>query len=175
VAIGGATTIVTAVLGADFARSAPVLAIGSVTVAGWLCMVPTGYTILARRHDLRYLAATVAAVLTSIPLVVVLSGALGIGGVAVALLIAEIIAAILIAAGAARIGVRLGLVPVTLAVAVGLVAAVVAGAVAASAPLGIVGVVCVALLAETPFLATVALEIRGARRSALGGGAAVVE
>lgn len=174
-AIGGSTTIVTSVLGADFAQSAPVLAIGSLTVAVWLCMVPTGYAILARRHDHRYLAATISAVVISIPLIVRFSGTWGIRGVAVAMLIAEVVAAMVIAAGAARTGVRLAVVPVAVAVAVAVATGVAAGVAAASAPWGIVGVVAVALLAETPFLAAVALEIRGARRSVLRGRAAVAD
>jgi O-antigen/teichoic acid export membrane protein len=174
-AIGGATTIVTTVLGMDFAKSAPVLAVGSITVAGWLCTVPIGYAILARRHDHRYLAAMVSAVVTSVPLIVLLGGMRGIGGVAVAMLVAEVVAAIVIAAGAARIGVRLRLVPVTVALAVAVTAGVVASVAAAAAPLGMVGVVAVGLLAETPFLVAVLLEIRGAKRLAVRGGAAVVD
>lgn len=168
--IGGATTIVTTVLGADFAESAPVLAIGSMTVAGWVCMVPTGYAILARRHDHRYLAAVAAAVVTSVPLIVVLGGAWGIRGVAVAMLAAQVVAAIVIAAGAARIGVRLAVMPITVTVVVAVAVSAAAGVAAASAPWGIVGIVGVGVLAETPFLAALALEIRGARAAAGRGG-----
>jgi O-antigen/teichoic acid export membrane protein len=174
-AIGGASTIVTTVLGADFTRSAPVLAVGSITVAGWVCMVPTGYAILARRHDQRYLAATVSAAVTSLPLIVMLGSVWGISGIAVAMLLAEVVAAVVIAAGAARSDVRLGLVPVAVAVAVAFAVAITAGVAAAAAPWGIVGVVAVGVLAESPFLGAVVLEIRRARHSVLGGGAAVVD
>jgi O-antigen/teichoic acid export membrane protein len=163
--IGGASTILTTVLGPDFAKSAPVLAVGSITVAAWLCMVPIGYAIIARRHDHRYLAATLSAVVTSLPLILVLGGAGGIGGVAVAMLVAEVVAAIVITAGAARTGVRLPVVPIIVTVAVAVVVASVAGVAAAIAPFGIVGVVCVAVLAEAPFVASVALNVRRARRS----------
>ena len=173
-AIGGATTIVTTVLGADFARSAPVLAVGSMTVAGWVCMVPTGYAILARRHDHRYLAAVAAGVVTSVPLIVVVGGAWGIRGVAVAMLAAQVVAAVVIAVGAARAGVRVAMVP-TVTVAVAVAVAVVAGVAAAAAPWGIIGIVGVSVLAETPFLAALALEIRRARSSVLRGGAAIVD
>lgn len=173
--IGGATAIVTTVLGADFAPSAPVLAVGSVTVVGWVCMVPTAYVILARRHDHLYLAATISSVVASVPLVVLLGGAWGIGGVAVAMLVAQVIAGIVIAGGAARTGVRLAVVPVTSALVVAIVLAVAAGVAAASVPWGMAGVVCVATLAEMPFLTTVALEIRGTRRSVRRGELAVAD
>jgi O-antigen/teichoic acid export membrane protein len=164
VTIGGATTIVTTVLGQGFARSAPVLAFGSVTVAVWLCMVPTGYAVVARRHDRRYVVATISAVAVSLPLIVVLGGIWGIVGVGVAMLVAEVAAAIVITVAAARIGLHLSVRPISSAVAVGVVAGVAAGIAAAAVPWGIIGIVVVGALAEMPFLSAVVLEIRATRR-----------
>jgi O-antigen/teichoic acid export membrane protein len=173
-AIGAAPTIVNTVLGPDFAGSAPVLAIGSLTVAGWVCLVPTAYAILARRKDYRYLAGVAAAAATALPLIIALGGAWGIAGVAVSMLAAQVVATVVIAVGAARAGVRVTLAPVAVALVVGAAAAVVAGVAASAAPWGIVGVVGVGVLAEMPFLCALALEIRGARRSVLREAAAVV-
>jgi PST family polysaccharide transporter len=149
VVIGGASAIVTGIFGPGFAESAPVLAIGAVTVGIWLCTAPVGYAILARRQDNRYLAATAASVISSAPLILLLGPAYGIVGVAASMLIAIALTATILLIEASRSGLKVN--SISASAIVGGIGAVVGCAAAASAPWAMVGVILVGLFVEVPF------------------------
>ncbi len=148
VVIGGATTIVSTVLGPDFANSAPVLAIGSLTVCAWVCSVPTAYALLARHRDGSFLAAAAAGTCISVTAISITAASLGLTAVAASMLAAQLATDMIILRSAWRLGVRLhGVISVAV---VGAAAGIAVGLVALAQPFGLIGVIACGVAAEVP-------------------------
>jgi O-antigen/teichoic acid export membrane protein len=165
VGIGGANAIVAALFGPAFADSATILSIGAVGAGISLCLSPAGYAILARRHDRRYVAATVASAIVAVPLVVILALLTrDPWGVAVAMLLAEVASAVVLVVGSRRSGLAVG--NIRWALALGVLVGLAGLAIARSVPGGIAGVLVVGVLAEIPFGLAVARELLRERQHA---------